>query len=231
MSALLLGLVLAAPGRAAAPGSAAAPSCEGDAAAWIARLEAAPDVQAYLCLADTPAAYDPLMAAIDSPAAQETNVAHRLTRALTLHLMNELDRVLTEPELRALNPDDRRLLKDAVHARRGRRTPSPDHAKVFEQLAWYQPDDHYNNGRLTEVDRANVALLDAPPAPPTPAATASAAEGVAQAQGPASPTGLCGCSAGGGLSAPWLLGLLALVRRRRHGRRQGRPPEAGQRAG
>ena len=30
---------------------------------------------------------------------------------------------------------------------------------------WYQPDERYNNGRLTQLDRENIATVDDPPEP------------------------------------------------------------------
>ncbi len=214
LSSLLLLLVLL-PG----PARAAAPTCDGTPADWLATLQQGPDLDAYLCLAHTDDAHAPLLAAATTPGDDE-NIANRLTRALAVHLILRLDRPLTGEELRPLNAADRRLLRDAVYARKGRRTPSPDHALVFERFDWYQPDDRYTNGRLDDTDRANLALIDSPPEEPAEEeAQPTAAEAVAQAQpADAVPQGMCGCATGSA-AAGWpaalvLLGLVGLRRRR-----------------
>lgn len=211
MIPLLLGLFIA---------HAQAPTCHGEPDAWITRLRAEADRQTYLCLALTDDAHDPLLAAAQATLADRGNDAgedNRLTRALAIHLLQRLDRALTEDEVRALNAADRRLLSDGVRAWRGRRTPSPEHERVFSQFAWYHPVDGYNNGLLTAQDRANITLLDDPP----PAALAGeeaapAAAAVAQAteQGAQAPRGVCGCATGAGGGWAWLVGLVGLRRRR-----------------
>ncbi|NOY27966.1 MAG: YARHG domain-containing protein [Oligoflexia bacterium] len=202
----------------------ASPACQGTPQQWLETLTQGANRDAYLCLAGSDEAAAMLLQAASAtdPAAAgaDANVAHRLTRALALHIILRLDRPVSAQQSRALNSADRRLVSDAIRARRGRRTPSADHAAVFEQFEWYQPDDHYNNGQLTKLDRANIAMIDHPPTPPTPQKTASAADGVAQgARSGQLPRGACGCMAGPGMStlSRGLLGLLvclALVRRR-----------------
>lgn len=197
------------------------PTCDGDPDAWITRLRAEADRQTYLCLAMTEAAHDPLLAAAQAALREEGDdpgEQNRLTRALAVHLLQRLDRALTGDEVRALNAADRRLLSDGVRARRGRRTPSPEHERVFSQFSWYQPVDGFNNGLLTDQDRANITLLDDPP--PVPVASeeaAPAAQAVAQAteQGAQVPRGVCGCATGAGGGWAWLVGLVAVVGLRR----------------
>ncbi len=191
---------------------AAPPSCEGAPADWLDTLSKGPDLTAYMCLGYLDAAHDPLLAAATEAPADDT-VANRLSRALAVHLMLRLDRALTPEESRPLNGADRRLLRDAVYARRGRRTPSEAHAEVFARFDWYRPDDQFNNRRLTDLDRANLAMIDSPPAPP-PESEATAAAAVARTQDkPAVPQGMCGCAATPTRGASWagLLGLLAVV--------------------
>lgn len=198
---------------------AEAPACEGAPDAWLQTLVEGPDKQAYLCLAASDAAYTPLFeaASAENP---DANVANRMTRAFAVHLMQRLERPLTAEEVRALDASDRRLVRDAVYARRGRATPSKTHQAVFEQFDWYRPDSGFTNGRLTDLDRQNIELLDDPPPAPkaaAPAEEASAAAAVAEAQqGPVVPKGMCGCSSAGALGlGPLLLPLWALGRRRR----------------
>ncbi|MCB9780856.1 MAG: YARHG domain-containing protein [Alphaproteobacteria bacterium] len=218
LSAALSVALADAPGDAAA----AAPTCEGSPDAWLTSLRAGPDLDLYLCLAASddarllllPAAQEAL--ADDAMDAGERN---RVTRALAVHLLQRLDRPLTREEVLALGPGDQRLLRDGVHARRGRRTPSPEHARVFERFDWYQPRDDYSNGLLDAVDRQNLDLLDAPQPPPEPEA-APAADAVGQGEAPAVPRGMCGCASGSVPAGPaagglLLLGLALLGRRRR----------------
>lgn len=208
--------------------------CQDTPSQWLETLRQGANADAYLCLAGSDDAAATLLQAASAidPAATgaDQNVAHRITRALALHIILRLDRPVSAQQSRALNSADRRLVSDAVRARRGRRTPSADHAAVFEQFEWYQPNDHYNNGQLTELDRANIAMIDHPPAAPQPQKAASAADGVAQgASSGELPRGVCGCVAGPGMPplSPGSLGLLvglviATIRRRLPARRSRR---------
>ena len=209
MNLLLLGLSIAL---------AQAPTCDGDPDAWITRLRVEADRDTYLCLATTDAAHDPLLAAAAAGAeGADEGEQNRLTRALAVHLLLRLDRALSADEVRALNAADRRLLSDGVRARRGRRTPSPEHEKVFAQFDWYQPSEDYNAALLTELDRANIAMLDNPPAAPVAAVPAGPAL-TPDAAGAEVPRGICGCgSVGPGGSGLWGAGMavVGLLRRRR----------------
>lgn len=208
MSPLLLALSLAA--------HAEAPACAGAPADWLATLDQGADRDAYLCLAYADEAHAPLLAAARADGL-DPDVANRRTRALAVHLMQRLERALTADEVRALNAADRRLLRDAVYARRGRATPSQAHAQVFQQFDWYQPDPRYTNARLTALDRDNIALLDSPPPAPEEPAAPTAADAVAEAQqaGPVVPKGMCGCATGGGGGLAAALVALWGLRRRR----------------
>lgn len=195
---------------------AQAPVCEGGPADWISTLSEQADPTAYLCLALEEAAHDPLVAAVQAVPAADANLGNRLRRALAIHLMQRLDRPLEVEDLRLLSASDRRLLRDAVQARKGRATPVAAHARVFEQFDWYHPDPGYTQDRLDAQDRDNMALLDAPPPAPK-AEGGSAAEAVAAAGEQAVPQGMCSCGAG----APgpwWVLGAVLWGRRRRAGR-------------
>jgi hypothetical protein len=158
-----------------------------DVAAAVDTLKASGKRDAYDCARVSDEARAPLVAAI---IADPTNT--RLTRALALWLLERADTPWDPDLVTRLPAADRRLLADGVRARRGRATPAPDHARVFEQLPWYHPVPSYNDGKLTPTDMQNIRLADAPPplsAPPEPAA--------------------CGCS-----QAPFgSLALLVFVRR------------------
>lgn len=221
---------------------AAAGPCEAPVATYVEAVRARGELDAYLCLAELDAAGSELQSAIaaaasepppapapvegpvvDASASVERARADReraaLSRALAIHLAVRLDRALTAEEVRALHPADRRLLRDAVHARRGRRTPAPDHEKVFLQLGWYRPDESYTNARLTALDRDNIALIDDPPPPPEPPGPEPAMAALAEVPGAEAGEDGCACSAGGrgpaGFSA---LGAMAAGSRRRKGR-------------
>lgn len=154
-----------------------------DVAAAVDTLKASGKRDAYDCVRQADDAKTPLLDAI---IADPSNV--RITRAMALWLLQRADTAWDPTIVTRLPADDRRLLADGVRAHRGRRTPAPDHARVFEQLDWYHPVDAYNDAKLTPTDRANIALADKPP----PLPTAPAAEPVAAAAPPAR-----GCGCGG----------------------------------
>jgi hypothetical protein len=196
--------------------ASASASC--DAAAAVEQIRASPSKDLYMCLVEEESAGEELAAAIDAGGAGQ----ERLTRALALWLLQRTDREMEPAMVRRLSPADRRLVSDGIHARRGRRTPVAEHAAVFQQFSWYEPDAGYTDVRLRDVDRKNIATLDKPPAAPVDAP-------VQVADTPADPTApataskglvseLCGCDAGAG---EWtgLVGLgaaaLATLRRQR----------------
>jgi hypothetical protein len=205
MSALLLALALAAP--------AAATDCGDSLESLAAEVVDHSREAAYLCLAGRDDA-GPFL--VDQITAQQGGeVDPQLTRALALHLLQRLDRPVTAEESRALSGADRRFLRDGVHARRGRQSPIPMNHKVFGKFDWYQPDPGYNPGRLSELDQANLLMIDRPPEAPEPTQAEGAAAAVAEAAAPAEAESSCGCTAAT-TGALWL-GLLAplgLVRRR-----------------
>lgn len=228
MSAPLLLLALAAalaegPSAPPAPPPDAAPStapaavegaCAAPLSAYIEEVQKAGNRVAYLCLATRDDAGAALLQAIDALPADAVG-DERLQRALAVHLLPRLDRALTVPEVRALGAADRRLLADGVYARRGRRSPSPEHELVFGQFDWYSPTPSFNNGSLQPVDRENIKALDDPPRPPKPPKEGGAADAIA-ADGTAggAPTP-CSCTTGGAAGLAWLGPLLLLLGLRR----------------
>lgn len=190
--ALVVGLALAA-----------APDC--DPAAALAEVLVNGTRDAYLCLSRAEAGEQLVLTKMAMDPLAEPN---RLTRALVLWLLERPDRAM-EPELVArLSPADRRLLADGIRARRGRASPSPEHAAVFGQLPWYAPVPGYTDARLRPVDRANIEVVD-----PAVRLTPPVAEEAGNA--PASAAAPCGCAVGGesGFVA-LLLAALGLSRRR-----------------
>lgn len=203
--------------------AAAPPDCSDGHAAQIAELEQSGSRRAYDCLA----ADDQAPAALLAAAATEAP-SPRLTRALAVWRLHRLDDEIGDDEARAYGASDRRLLLDGIKAHRGRASPAPDHLVVFETLAWYAPEERYTDGRLTAVDRQNIAVLERPPVLPPAPVEAPPVEAPAER-----PEAGCGCTAAPASRGrlPGLLLLLGLSSRRRPGpaasaapRRAARPP-------
>ena len=201
----------------------AAPVCEPvDYPTWIADVREHGREDAYLCLAHDAGAAAPLMQAIEAVETPDSGRQRRLQRALALHVMQRLDKPADVSALRAVNASDRRLLRDAVHARRGRKSPVPEHAAVFEKFDWYHPSSRFTNRELDTTDRENLAVIDRPPPEESPGPTTDAPaidampKGPASAPKPANTTGACGCAATDWPPhALWLLvPMMGLLRRR-----------------
>ena len=174
----------------------------GDVESSIAALEAEPSKQNYDCLAHNQESAEALIGRL------EEGENDRLSRALAVWRMLRLDSDIGDAESRAYSPSDRRLLVDAIHGHRGRETPAEEHALIFEQFAWYQPDPTYTDGRLSEQDQTNIDKLNSPPELPVePTTDLPPAE--------AEPTESKSCGCGGGMAGGWLalFGLAALRRR------------------
>ena len=139
---MILGVVLAL-----------AAECDLDAA--VASVRDVGDQAAYLCLANANGGDTRLRAAIPENAGN----AERLTRAMSIWLLQHADAPFPVEDVSLLRAPDKRLLADGVRARRGRKTPVAEHAAVFEQFEWYRPLANYTDGTLRPVDRGNLASL------------------------------------------------------------------------
>ncbi|MDP2314078.1 MAG: YARHG domain-containing protein [Pseudomonadota bacterium] len=164
-----------------------------DPAAVLDELRASGPRELYLCVSKAEEGKDLLVAELlKEPAGSE-----RLTRALVLWLLERTDRPMDPDLLARLSPSDRRLLADGIRARRGRASPSPDHAEVFRQLPWYAPVPGYNDARLRPVDRANLDAVDPAvrlvPPPAEPGGEGDADAGPAEGRVSAQTPNLCGC--------------------------------------
>lgn len=190
-----------------------------DPAALLPGLIERGDKEAYLCVSRAESGKDLLLAEIDKDPLGEHN---RVTRALVLWLLARSDQPMDPDLVARLSASDRRLLADGIRARRGRASPSVDHAKVFSLLHWYRPVPTYTDTRLKPIDRANLEVAD-PSVRLVPESGSAPEHEVDEASIPGSGPAeglaaqLCGCdSAGGG--AGFVAGAFAAlltVRRRR----------------
>lgn len=157
--------------------------------------------------------------ALVDAAAEPLPHPERVTRALAVHRLENLDEAITPEEAWTYRPADVRLVADGIHAHRGRKSPSEAHLVVFDQMDWYVPNPQYTDALLTDTDRANIEMLKNPP---VPTEEPSAADAMASSEGAPEKSVGCGCAVGAtGLPALSALAGLMLWRRR------GRAPSAG----
>ena len=111
--------------------------------------------ESYMCLSDADGGGAKIVGALtDTPAEP------RLTRALAIWMLHRAETPFAVLHVETLTPADRRLLADGIRARRGRKSPVPDHDRVFTQFSWYKPVATYTDGRLKPGDAEQIALLD-----------------------------------------------------------------------
>lgn len=192
----------------------------------IAHLQSGEKIEDYLCLARTTPALAPLVEALLATKNPESQA--RLSQALSLYLLERSSDNWDPSLLALLSPADRRLLVDGLHARRGRPSPAPAQAKIFEQLGWYKPDPHYTDGRLTAQDLEKIHVLEHPPAPvvppPAPVAAPVAApeaplpdapplQAPIEEAPPVVANSWWSCNSAAGPSGLWIWAALALFRR------------------
>ena len=96
--------------------------------------------------------------------AGETPRTETISQWLAMKRIDRLDEAITDAEARAYTPTHRRLLTDAVHANRGRKSPAPEHDAILLALPWYSPSADYTDQLLNAVDRENLEKLAHPPA-------------------------------------------------------------------
>ena len=91
-------------------------------------------------------------------ATEKANVALITKREEELHqalATQELD----ASDLRGIQPDDARLLRNEIYARHGRRFRDPRLRRYFEDFAWYKPNDHFRESQLNATERQNAELI------------------------------------------------------------------------
>lgn len=113
--------------------------------------------EGYMCLANAEEGPARITAAL-----LETPAQPRLSRALAVWMLQRADRELDPLLIEQLSAADRRFLADGIRARRGRKSPVPEHDKAFAQFDWYAPVATYTDGRLKPGDKEKIAALDKP---------------------------------------------------------------------
>ena len=63
---------------------------------------------------------------------------------------------LNEADLNGLPPEQLRILRNAIFARRGKSYQRPGLGDYFATCDWYHPDAGYTHARLTAIDKQNV---------------------------------------------------------------------------
>lgn len=127
--------------------------CNLDAA--LAEVREKGSFEDYMCLSGADSGGAKIVGALaDTPAEP------RLTRALAIWMLHRSETPFDALHVETLTPADRRLLVDGIRARRGRKSPVPDHDRVFAQFGWYKPVATYTDARLKPGDAEQIALLD-----------------------------------------------------------------------
>lgn len=147
---------------------------------------------------------------IDSGSTPSTSLT---SQWLAMQRLERLDERISEAESRAYTAIHRRLLMDAIHAHRGRKTPAAEHEEVLLKQPWYTPSPDYTDQLLNAVDRENLALLTHP-AVPKPAAPQTRDASVREHRGCMGGYG-CTTTKSVGSSWAWLWAALLFSSRRR----------------
>ncbi|WP_288605235.1 YARHG domain-containing protein [uncultured Treponema sp.] len=71
----------------------------------------------------------------------------------------KLERPLVPSDLEGFSKAALRIWRNAVYARHGRTFKSEDLQALFNEYAWYKPDNDYSNAKLSETDKANIKLI------------------------------------------------------------------------
>ena len=71
----------------------------------------------------------------------------------------KLESPLLPADLEGFSKAALRIWRNAVYARHGRTFKSEDLQALFNEYAWYKPDNEYTDDKLTDIDRANIKLI------------------------------------------------------------------------
>lgn len=72
---------------------------------------------------------------------------------------SKLDFRLIDDDLKNLDKEQLRLMRNAVYARHGRLFKSVDLQSLFNCYAWYKKNPNYSDNLLTEIDKYNIELI------------------------------------------------------------------------
>jgi hypothetical protein len=85
--------------------------------------------------------------------------APQVTRAPSDFLFPDSDsRLLADGDLRPLSPDELRIARNEIFARRGRYFNAPDLTAHFSKFAWYAPRTW--DPQLSDIEKANIAAIE-----------------------------------------------------------------------
>lgn len=71
----------------------------------------------------------------------------------------KLERLLLSSDLEGFSKPALRIWRNAIYARHGRTFKSEDLQALFNEYAWYKPDENYSAEKLTDIDKANIKLI------------------------------------------------------------------------
>ena len=71
----------------------------------------------------------------------------------------KLEHPLLPADLEGFSKPALRIWRNAVYARHGCTFKSEDLQVLFNEYAWYKPDNEYTDDKLTDIDRANIKLI------------------------------------------------------------------------
>ena len=71
----------------------------------------------------------------------------------------KLERHLLPSDLEGFSKPALRIWRNAIYARHGRTFKSEDLQALFNEYAWYKPDENYSDEKLTDIDKANIKLI------------------------------------------------------------------------
>lgn len=72
----------------------------------------------------------------------------------------KLERLLLPSDLEGFSKPALRIWCNAVYARHGRIFNSEDLQALFNEYAWYKPADDYSDDKLSDIDIANIKLIE-----------------------------------------------------------------------
>lgn len=71
----------------------------------------------------------------------------------------KLEYTLLYSDLKGFSKPALRIWRNAIYARHGRIFKSEDLQALFNEYAWYKPDEEYSDKKLSDIDRANIKLI------------------------------------------------------------------------